>query len=487
MSAHDVKSAERPAFDPALTTIAEYARDFRVTSQAAYDTARYCLMDTLACGFLALKYPACRKLLGPVVPGAVMAGGARVPGTSYELDPVQAAFNIGAMIRWLDFNDTWLAAEWGHPSDNLGAILAVADYRARLAVMQGEPPCAVRDVLTAMIKAHEIQGVLALENSFNRVGLDHVLLVRVASTAVVAAMLGGSLEQVVNSVSNAWIDGGALRTYRHAPNTGSRKSWAAGDATSRAVRLALIALTGEMGYPSALSAKTWGFSDVLFKGKPLSLPRPFTSYVMENVLFKISYPAEFHAQTAVEAAMTLHAAVRDRSADIERVVIETQEPGVRIIDKTGPLANPADRDHCLQYMVAIPLLFGRLTAADYEDAVARDPRIDALRAKMQVRENPKFTEEYYAPDKRYIGNAVQVFFRDGSHTERVAVDFPIGHRKRRAEGMPVLVRKFEAAVDARFPAKQAERIKALFAKPAALDTLPVNEFVAAMVTNGTAA
>jgi 2-methylcitrate dehydratase len=487
MSADDVKSAERPAFDPALTTIAEYARDFRVTSQAAYDTARYCLMDTLACGFLALKYPACRKLLGPVVPGAVMAGGARVPGTSYELDPVQAAFNIGAMIRWLDFNDTWLAAEWGHPSDNLGAILAVADYRARLAVMQGEPPCAVRDVLTAMIKAHEIQGVLALENSFNRVGLDHVLLVRVASTAVVAAMLGGSLEQVVNAVSNAWIDGGALRTYRHAPNTGSRKSWAAGDATSRAVRLALIALTGEMGYPSALSAKTWGFSDVLFKGKPLSLPRPFTSYVMENVLFKISYPAEFHAQTAVEAAMTLHAAVRDRSADIERVVIETQEPAVRIIDKTGPLANPADRDHCLQYMVAIPLLFGRLTAADYEDAVARDPRIDALRAKMQVRENPKFTEEYYAPDKRYIGNAVQVFFRDGSHTERVAVDFPIGHRKRRAEGMPVLVRKFEAAVDARFPAKQAERIKALFAKPAALDTLPVNEFVAAMVTNGTAA
>jgi 2-methylcitrate dehydratase len=416
-----------------------------------------------------------------------MPGGARVPGTSFELDPVQAAFNIGAMIRWLDFNDTWLAAEWGHPSDNLGAILAVADYRARLAVMQGEPPAAVRDVLTAMIKAHEIQGVLALENSFNRVGLDHVLLVRVASTAVVAAMLGGSLEQVVNAVSNAWIDGGALRTYRHAPNTGSRKSWAAGDATSRAVRLALIALTGEMGYPSALSAKTWGFSDVLFKGKPLSLPRPFTSYVMENVLFKISYPAEFHAQTAVEAAMTLHAAVRDRSADIERVVIETQEPGVRIIDKTGPLANPADRDHCIQYMVAIPLLFGRLTAADYEDAVARDPRIDALRAKMQVRENPKFTEEYYAPDKRYIGNAVQVFFRDGSHTERVAVDFPIGHRKRRAEGMPVLVRKFEAAVDARFPAKQAERIKALFAKPAALDTLPVNEFVAAMVTNGTVA
>jgi 2-methylcitrate dehydratase len=484
VSAHDVKSAARPPFDPALTAIGEYARNFTITSRTAYDTARYCLMDTLACGFLALKYPACRKLLGPVVPGAAMPGGARVPGTSFELDPVQAAFNIGAMVRWLDFNDTWLAAEWGHPSDNLGGILAVADYRARLAVMSGEAPPTVRDVLTAMIKAHEIQGVLALENSFNRVGLDHVLLVRVASTAVVTAMLGGSLEQVVNAVSNAWIDGGALRTYRHAPNTGSRKSWAAGDATSRAVRLALIALSGEMGYPSALSAKTWGFSDVLFKGQPLSLPRPFGSYVMENVLFKISYPAEFHAQTAVEAAMALHPAVRDRIADIERILIETQEPGVRIIDKTGPLANPADRDHCIQYMVAIPLIFGRLTAADYEDAVASDPRIDALRAKMQVRENPKFTEEYYAADKRYIGNAVQVFFRDGSASERVQVDFPIGHRQRRAEGMPVLVRKFEAAVGARFQPRQAERVKAMFARPAGLDALPVNEFVAAMVTNG---
>jgi 2-methylcitrate dehydratase len=485
MSAHDVKSAERPAFDAALTAIAEYARNYRVTSQAAVDTARYCLMDTLACGFQALKYPACRRLLGPVVPGAVMPGGARVPGTSFELDPVQAAFNIGAMIRWLDFNDTWLAAEWGHPSDNLGAILAIADYRARLAVMSGKAPPTVRDLLNAMVKAHEIQGVLALENSFNRVGLDHVLLVRVASTAVAAAMLDGTPEQVLNAVSNAWIDGGALRTYRHAPNTGSRKSWAAGDATSRAVRLALIALTGEMGYPSALSAKTWGFSDVLFKGQPLALPQPFGSYVMENVLFKISYPAEFHAQTAVEAAMTLHPKVAARIAEIDRIFIETQEPGVRIIDKTGPLANPADRDHCIQYMVAVPLIFGRLTAADYEDQVARDPRIDALRARMQVSENPAFTTEYYAADKRYIGNAVQVFFRDGSYTERVQVDFPIGHRKRRAEGMPVLVKKFEAAVDAHFPAKQAERVKALFAKPAGLDALPVNEFVAAMVTNGT--
>jgi 2-methylcitrate dehydratase len=487
MSSHDVKSATRPAPDAVLLAIADYARNFTVTSTLAYETARYCLMDTLACGFQALKYPACRKLLGPVVPGAVMTGGARVPGTSFELDPVQAAFNIGAMIRWLDFNDTWLAAEWGHPSDNLGGILAVADYRARRAVMSGTAPLPVRAVLTAMIKAHEIQGVLALENSFNRVGLDHVLLVRVASTAVVASLLGATDEQTVNAVSNAWIDGGALRTYRHAPNTGSRKSWAAGDATSRAVRLALIALTGEMGYPSALSAKTWGFCDVLFRGKPLVLPQPFGSYVMENVLFKISFPAEFHAQTAVEAAMRLHPKVADRLAAIERIVIETQEPGVRIIDKTGPLANPADRDHCLQYMVAIPLIFGRLTAADYEDEVARDPRIDALRAKMQVRENPTFTEEYYAPDKRYIGNALQVFFTDGSATERVQVDFPIGHRRRRAEGMPVLVKKFEASVDAHFAPKQAERIKALFARPEQLDALPVNELVAALVTNGSAA
>ncbi|HEV3179705.1 MAG TPA: bifunctional 2-methylcitrate dehydratase/aconitate hydratase [Steroidobacteraceae bacterium] len=486
MSAHDTRSAERPQPDAALVTIAAYARNFTVQSETAYETARYCLMDTLACGLQALKYPACRKLLGPVVPGAVMPGGARVPGTSFELEPVQAAFNIGAMIRWLDFNDTWLAAEWGHPSDNLGGILAVSDYLARLAVMSGRPPPVVRDVLTAMIKAHEIQGVLALENSFNRVGLDHVLLVRIASTAVVASLLGASESQVVNAVSNAWIDGGALRTYRHAPNTGSRKSWAAGDATSRAVRLALIALTGEMGYPSALSAKTWGFSDVLFKGKPVSLPQPFGSYVMENVLFKISYPAEFHAQTAVEAAMTLHPGVRERLADIERIVIETQEPGVRIIDKVGPLANPADRDHCIQYMVAVPLIFGRLTAADYEDAVAADPRIDALRAKMQVRENPTFTKEYYAPDKRYIGNAVQVFFRDGGHTPRVQVDFPIGHRRRRAEGMPVLVKKFESAVEAHFGARQAERVKALFAKAQPLDALPVNELMAAMVSNGSA-
>src|SRR5450631_3379748 len=387
---HDIKSAERPAPDQVLTAIADYALRYEIKSELAYETASYCLMDTLACGFQALKYPACTKLMGPVVPGATLTGGARVPGTSYELDPINAAFNIGAMIRWLDFNDTWLAAEWGHPSDNLGGILAVADYLSR-----SGKRVLVRDVLTGMIKAHEIQGVLALDNSFNRVGLDHVLLVRVASTAVVTAMLGGNRDQIINAVSNAWIDGGALRTYRHAPNTGAAKTLATGDATSRAVRLALFALKGEMGYPSALSAKVWGFQDVLFKSGPLVLPQPFGSYVMENVLFKISFPAEFHAQTAVEAAMTLHPQIREKLGLIERVTIETQEPGVRIIDKTGPLANPADRDHCIQYMVAVPLIFGRLVASDYEDKIALDPRIDALRSKMQVVENKDFTRDYY--------------------------------------------------------------------------------------------
>jgi len=482
MSSHDYKSAQRPDPDKVLVDIAEYAKNYRIASEVAYDTARYCLMDTLACGFQALKYPACTKLMGPVVPGATMVGGARVPGTSYELDPVQAAFNIGCMIRWLDFNDTWLAAEWGHPSDNLGGILAVADYLSRQNLAQGRAGLPVRDVLTGMIKAHEIQGVTALENAFNKVGLDHVLNVRVATTAVTTAMLGGSREQVINAVSNAFLDGGALRTYRHAPNTGSRKSWAAGDATSRGVRHAFIALTGEMGYPSALTAPKWGFYDVVFK-KPLAYTQPFGSYVMENVLFKISFPAEFHAQTAVEAAMALNAEVQGRLDDVEKVVIETQEPGVRIIDKTGPLGNPADRDHCIQYMVAIPLIFGRLTAADYEDSVANDPRVDALRAKMEVRENPVFTKEYYEADKRHIGNAVQVFWKGGGSTRRVQVDVPIGHRRRRAEGYPLLVRKFEESVAAHYGAKQAAAIQALFADKAKLDAMPVHEFVAALVKN----
>ena len=483
MSSHDVKSAQRPPADALLATIADYAHAAPLTSALAYDTARLCLMDSLACAFQALQFPACRRMLGPVVPGATLAGGARVPGTSYELEPIQAAFNIGTLVRWLDFNDTWLAAEWGHPSDNLGAILALGDYLARRAVLRGERPITMRTLLTAMIKAHEIQGVLALENAFNRRGLDHVLLVRIASTAVATALLGGSREQIVNALSNAFVDGAALRTYRHAPNTGVRKSWAAGDATSRAVRHALIALTGEMGYPSALSATTWGFQDVLLKGKALVCRQRFASYVMENVLFKISYPAEFHGQTAVEAAMTLHPQVRDRLDRISHVVIETQEPGMRIIDKTGPLANPADRDHCLQYMVAVSLAFGRLTAADYEDSVTNDPRIDQLRSKMTVRENTNFTEDYYASDKRYIGNAVQVFFADGTATARVAVDYPIGHRKRRAEGMPVLVKKFETSVAAHFTPRQTESIKALFADRTRLEQVPVNEFVAGLVKN----
>ena len=476
MSAHDLRSAERPAPDPLLTEIADYVLQSRASSAEARRIARYCLMDTLGCGILALGFPACAKLLGPVVPGAELARGARVPGTRYELDPVAAAFNIGAMIRWLDFNDTWLAAEWGHPSDNLGAILAVADYLSRRGT-----PLTMADVLTAMIQAHEIQGVLALNHSFNRVGLDHVLLVRIASTAVATRILGGGRDEIVNAVSNAWLDGGALRTYRHAPNTGSRKSWAAGDATSRGVRHALFALAGEMGYPSALTAKGWGFQDVLFKGKPIALERPLGSYVMENVLFKISFPAEFHAQTAVEAALKLHPAVAQRIDDIERIAIETQEPGVRIIDKTGPLANPADRDHCLQYMVAVPLLLGRLTAEDYEDEVARDPRIDALRAKMVVTENAEFSRDYLDPDKRAIGNAVQVFFRDGTRTDRVAIDYPIGHRRRREEGIPQLVAKFERSIATLFGAEQCAAIGEACADQARLEALRVEDFVALWV------
>lgn len=467
----DIRSAKRPEPEKVLTDIADYVINYEVDSDEAFETARYCLMDSLACAMLALKYPACTKLLGPVVPEAEMKNGARVPGTDYELDPVQAAFNIGAMVRWLDFNDTWLAAEWGHPSDNLGGILAVADWLSR-----NGKPLKMKDVLTAMIKAHEIQGVMALENSFNRVGLDHVLLVRIASTAVCAHMLGCNREQIINAVSHAFIDGGALRTYRHAPNTGSRKSWAAGDATARAVRLALIAQTGEMGYPTALSAKTWGFYDVLFKGKEFKLPREYGSYVMENILFKISFPAEFHAQTAVECAMQLHEQVKDRVDDIERIVVETQEAAIRIIDKTGPLANPADRDHCLQYMIAVPLLFGHLTAADYEDDIAKDPRIDALREKMVVSENPQFTKDYFDPDKRYIGNAVEVFFKDGTRTERIAVDYPIGHRKRRDEGIPVLIEKFKTAIAEVFDAKQAVEIGKACEDRETLEVMDITSF-----------
>ena len=484
MSHADPARAVRPAPDPLLLQIADYALDTgRACTPLALETARLCLMDTLGCGFLALGYPACTRLLGPVVPGASLPGrGARVPGTTHELEPVQAAFNIGAMVRWLDFNDTWLAAEWGHPSDNLGAILAVADYLGRSGPEGGRPQLTVRDVLVAMIQAHEIQGVLALENAFNRVGLDHVLLVRIASTAVATRLLGGGRDQIVNALSNAFIDGGALRTYRHAPNTGSRKSWAAGDATSRAVRLALLAIKGEMGYPGALSTWTWGFNDVVLRGKPVAVPaQGFGSYVMENVLFKISFPAEFHAQTAVEAAIELHAEVAPRLGDVERVVIETQESGKRIIDKTGPLANPADRDHCIQYMTAVGLIKGSLTADDYEDAASADPRIDALRARMEVSENPAFTRDYLDPSKRSIANAVQVFFRGGAQTRRVAVEYPVGHRRRRAEGVPLLRAKFEGAVRGRFDAARADAIIGRFSDLAGLDAEPVTGLVGMLV------
>ena len=467
----------RPKPDKVLVDIADYAASYRITSKEAYDTARNCLIDTLGCGLEALSYPACTKLLGPIVPGTVVPNGARVPGTQFQLDPVQAAFNIGAIIRWLDFNDTWLAAEWGHPSDNLGGILATADWLSRTAIAAGKPPLTMKDVLTAMIKAHEIQGVIALENSFNRVGLDHVVLVKVASTAVVAAMLGLTRDEIIDAVSLAWVDGQSLRTYRHSPNTGSRKSWAAGDATSRAVRLALMVAKGEMGYPSVLSAKTWGFYDVLFKGNAFKFQRPYGSYVMEHVLFKISFPAEFHAQTAVECAMTLHPQVKERIGDIRKITIRTHESAIRIIDKQGPLNNPADRDHCIQYMVAVPLLFGRLTAPDYEDAIANDPRIDRLRAKMVCVEDRKFSQDYLDPDKRSIANAITVEFADGTKLKEVVVEYPIGHRRRRKEGIPVLVEKFKTNLARRFPVKQQRGILDLALDATKLQATPVHEFV----------
>ena len=482
MSSHI--SNVRPAPDKVLVDIGDYVTRYKIKSKDAYDTARYCLMDTLGCGFEALEYPACTKMLGPIVQGTVVPNGARVPGTQFQLDPVKAAFDIGAMIRWLDFNDTWLAAEWGHPSDNLGGILATADWLSRNASASGRPPLTVNDILTAMIKAHEIQGCIALENSFNKVGLDHVVLVKVASTAVVAQMLGLTRDEIITAVSLAWVDGQSLRTYRHSPNTGSRKSWAAGDATSRAVRLALIAKTGEMGYPSVLSAKTWGFYDVSFKGRPFEFQRAYGSYVMEHVLFKISFPAEFHSQTAVEAAMTLHAQLNKlgkTAADIKKITIRTHEACIRIIDKKGPLDNPADRDHCIQYMVAVPLIFGRLTAEDYEDDVASDPRIDPLREKIVCVEDKQFTKDYHDPSKRSIANGLTVEFADGKKLKEVVVEYPVGHKRRRKEGMPLLVEKFKTNLARVFPAKQADAILNLCMDPKRLAATPVQEFVDMMI------
>ena len=466
----------RPAPDRVLTDIADYVAKYEIRSAEAYETARYCLMDTLGCGFEALEYPACTKLLGPIVHDTIVPNGARVPGTQFQLDPVQAAWNLGAMIRWLDFNDTWLAAEWGHPSDNLGGILMTADWLSR-----NKKPLLVRDALTAMIKAHEIQGVFALENSFTRVGLDHAVLVKVASTAVVAHMVGCNYDELVNALSQAWVDGQSLRTYRHSPNTGSRKSWAAGDATARAVRLALISKTGEMGYPSVLTAKTWGFYDVLFKGQAFKFQRPFGSYVMEHILFKISFPAEFHAQTAAECALQVFQQVKNRIEDIKQITIRTHEAAIRIIDKKGPLNNPADRDHCIQYMVAVPLLFGRLTAADYEDEVARDPRIDLLRDKILCVEDKQFTRDYLDPEKRSIANGLTVEFKDGRKLAEVLVEYPIGHKRRRREGMPMLVEKFERNLARRFPAKQQKAILELCRDQQRLEATRVHEFVDLMV------
>ena len=467
----------RPDPDSELVKIADYVVGHEISSKEAMETAKNCLMDTLGCGFLAQKFPECAKHLGPLVPGTVVPLGARVPGTQFELDPVKAAWDIGCMIRWLDFNDTWLAAEWGHPSDNLGSILAVADYLSRNNVAQGKSPLTMKDVLVGMIKAHEIQGCLALENSFNRVGLDHVLLVRVASTAVVTQMLGGSHDQVIDALSHAWLDGSSLRTYRHAPNAGPRKSWAAGDATSRAVRLAMLVLKGEIGYPSALSAPTWGFYDVSFRGEAFKFQRDYGSYVMENVLFKISFPAEFHAQTAVEAAVSLHQEAMSRFDDIEKIVITTHESAIRIISKTGQLNNPADRDHCLQYMTAIGLLKGNLVAEDYEDDVAADPRVDQLREMMEIEENQRFSQEYHEPDKRSIANAIQIFYKDGTTSDQITVEYPIGHRRRREEGIPILENKFARNLAVRFP---QGRVSEIFEMCVDLDRLietPVNEFM----------
>jgi 2-methylcitrate dehydratase len=475
-----MESDTRTGWDQVLVDIVDYVLDYVITSPVAYGTARNCLIDTLGCGLEALQYPACKKLMGPIVPGAIVPNGALVPGTRFQLDPVQAAFNIGAMIRWLDFNDTWLAAEWGHPSDNLGGILATADWRSRGAIAAGKAPLPMRDVLTAMIKAHEIQGCIALENSFNKVGLDHVVLVKVASTAVVAGIMGLSRDEILAALSLAWVDGQALRTYRHAPNTGSRKSWAAGDATARAVRLALIAATGEMGCPTVLTAPVWGFYDAMFKGQPFRFQRPYGSYVMENVLFKLSFPAEFHAQSAVEAAMTIHAAMARAGSsadDVAQVTIRTHEACIRIIDKQGPLNNPADRDHCIEYMVAVALIHGRLSAADYEDNIAADPRIDALRARIACVEDPAFTADYHDPSKRSIANGLTVQFKDGGRFEEVVVEYPIGHARRRAEGMPLLVAKFKTNLARHFPDKQQGAILAVSLDQQALEAMPVHEYV----------
>lgn len=466
-----------PKVDALFATIADYVCKEVPFSALSLDTATLCLMDALGCGLLALNYKACVSVLGPIVPGTDVPNGVPIPGTHFILDPILAAFNIGAMIRWLDFNDTWLAAEWGHPSDNLGAILAVADFVSRKKIACKEKPLIMLDVLNAMVKAYEIQGILALENGFNRLGFDHVILVRIASVAVATYLWGGTKDQVIAALSQSFIDGAQLRTYRHAPNVGARKSWAAGDATSRAVRLAYLTMHGEKGYLSALSTKKWGFNDCLLHGEALTLPQPFHSYVMEHILFKIAYPAEFHAQTAVECAIQLHPAVKNRFADIEKIVISTQESAIRIISKKGPLHNPADRDHCLQYMIAVPLIYGDLKAAYYENTFADDPRIDALRDKMVVEEDLAFSRDYLDPQKRSIANTIQLFFKDGSKTDKVTVHYPLGHVNRRQEGIPLLYKKFKSNASTQFNQEKVEILLRLFQNQEKLRQMPVNDFM----------
>lgn len=467
----------RPSYDKELVEIADYIEDYVITSSEAYHIAGICLLDALGCSMLALRFPECTKLLGPVIPGSINPGGTRIPGTQFVLDPILAAFNIGAMIRWVDFNDAWLAAEWGHPSDNIGGILAVADYLSQKNRSEGKPPLRILDVLTAIIKAHEIQGILSLENSFNRLGLDHVVLVKVASTAVVTKLLGGNKEDILAALSQAWLDGQSLRTYRHAPNTGSRKSWASADATSRAVRLAMITLKGEIGYPSVLSVKTWGFYDSIFKGNHLKIQRPYGSYVIENVMFKASFPAEIHAQTAVECALKLHDLVKDRLDEIKKIVLSTQESAIRIISKTGPLYNSADRDHCIQYMIAVALIYGELTADSFEDKFSKDPLIDALREKIEVVEDKEFSKDYLDPSKRSVANAIQIYFKDGANTEKVVIEYPLGHKLRRKEGITALLEKLKTNLATRFPKKQMNLILEHYQDQSHFKAIPVDVFM----------
>jgi 2-methylcitrate dehydratase len=467
----------RPQPDREMADIADYVIDYVVDSETAMDMARYALMDSIGCALLALKYPECTKLIGPVVPGTSVPLGVRIPGTSFELDPVKAAFDIGTLVRWLDFNDTWLAAEWSHPSDNIGGILAASDFVSRKRSSEGKEQLTLRDVLVFMVKAYEIQGVMALENSFNRIGLDHVVLVKVATAAVTTALFGGGKGDIINALSQAWIDGQSLRTYRHAPNTGSRKSWAAGDATARGVWLALITMRGETGYPGALTAKKWGFYDALFGGRRFRIRRTYGSYVMEHILWKVAFPSEFHAQTAAECAFRLHDKVRERLNEIERIVITTQEPAIRIISKTGPLYNQADRDHCIQYVVAVVLIFGELTDHYYSDAAAADPRIDSLREKTEVVEDRRFSREYLDQEKRSVANALQIFFTDGTYTEKVQVEYPLGHPKRRREGVPLLLNKFRQNASSSFPAEMVDGLVELFSDRNRLETMLVSDFM----------